>query len=93
VNNHHGGQNSPLGAKFTPRAKLHPWGSTIVVKNWPLLPMYADRQIYKLFKCRATARKLADFVTYDRRVDSPAFPRIFFYSEKVDLVPKAWTHS
>jgi hypothetical protein len=54
--------------------------------------MYADRQIYKLFKCRATARKLADFVTYDRRVDSPAFPRIFFYSEKVSLDPFLGTY-
>jgi hypothetical protein len=24
-----------MGAKFTHRGKLHPWGSTNVVKSWP----------------------------------------------------------
>jgi hypothetical protein len=52
------GQNSPLGAKFTPRGKLHACGQTHVVKNWPqtagprvveLIHMYTMHQ-----KCRAS---------------------------------------
>jgi hypothetical protein len=28
-------QSSPLGAKSSPRGKLHLWGQTYSVKNWP----------------------------------------------------------
>jgi hypothetical protein len=27
------GKSSPLGAKFTPRSKLHPWGQTMLLKT------------------------------------------------------------
>jgi hypothetical protein len=38
---------SPLGAKFAPRGKLHPWGQTHVVKNWPHIgPFYPFRRFF-----------------------------------------------
>jgi hypothetical protein len=36
LNNLPRGQSSLLGAKFTPRGKLHPWRPNYVVLNWPL---------------------------------------------------------